>query len=109
MNHPIDFTEAHLLGDTDWIGIDRLCRIAGLELAAIVELAELGWLTPRGYVPAEWQLPATLLPRLSTMARLMRDLGVNVSGAVLALELLEEQRQLRRRVRELEGFFSEEY
>jgi hypothetical protein len=32
----------------------------------------------------------------------MRDLGINVSGAALAVELLEAQRDLERQVRRLE-------
>jgi hypothetical protein len=32
----------------------------------------------------------------------MRDLGINVSGAALALELLEAQRELEARLRRLE-------
>jgi hypothetical protein len=35
-------------------------------------------------------------------ARLMRDLGIDLSGAVLAAELLEIQRDLERRIRRLE-------
>jgi hypothetical protein len=42
------------------------------------------------------------LPRLQIAARLMRDLGVNASGAALAVELLEAQRELERRIRHLE-------
>jgi hypothetical protein len=41
-------------------------------------------------------VPATALPRLRIASRLMRDLGVNASGAVLALELLERIRHLER-------------
>jgi len=37
----------------------------------------------------------------------MRDLGVNVSGAALALELLEARRQLERRIRALELLVSD--
>ena len=33
----------------------------------------------------------------------MQDLGVNASGAALAVELLEAQRALERRIRDLEG------
>ena len=47
-------------------------------------------------------MPATALPRLRVAGRLMRDLGVNVSGAALALELLEAQRELERRISSLE-------
>jgi len=65
------------------------------------ELAALGVVTPRE-AQGQWLLPATALPRLQIAARLMRDLGVNASGAALAVELLEAQRELERRIRHLE-------
>lgn len=97
-----DLPEAYLLGDSDWIAVERLCGLCNLSLDAVVELADLGLVVPRGYAPAEWQLQATALPRLRTVGRLIHDLGVNVSGAALALELLDVQRQLERRLRRLE-------
>lgn len=98
----IDLLEAHLLGDNDWIQVETLLGLCDLTLDAVVELAELGIVAPRGGAPDEWQLPAAALPRLRTMSRLMHDLGVNLSGAALAVELIESRRQLERRVRELE-------
>jgi hypothetical protein len=47
-------------------------------------------------------LPARELARIRTAARLMRDLGVNGSGAALAVELLETRRELETRLRALE-------
>jgi chaperone modulatory protein CbpM len=73
----------------------------------VVELADLGVVSPRGYVPEEWQFPATAVPRLRTVSRLMRDLGVNASGAALAVELLDEQHDLERRLRRLERLIHE--
>lgn len=98
----IDLLEAHLLGENDWIQVETLLGLCDLTLDAVVELADLGVVAPRGAAPNEWQLPAAALPRLRTMSRLMHDLGVNLSGAVLAVELIESRRQLERRVRELE-------
>jgi hypothetical protein len=37
----------------------------------------------------------------------MNDLGLNVTGAALALDLLESRRRLERRVRELERLIGE--
>ncbi|MGB6450827.1 MAG: chaperone modulator CbpM [Steroidobacteraceae bacterium] len=102
MTDAIDLLEARLLGEGDWIGIETLCRVCDLSLDAMTELADLGVVSPRGYSPGEWQLPATTLPRLRTLARLMHDLGLNVSGAALAVELIERQRRLEHRLRELE-------
>ena len=99
--------QAHVLGEGDWIGATEVCQLCRIELTAVVELADLGVVSPRGYAPDEWQFPATALPRLRTAARLMRDLGVNVSGAALAVELLEEQHDLERRLRRLERLVHE--
>jgi len=99
--------EAHVLGEGDWIGATEICQLCWLDLGAVMELAELGVVAPRGTPPGEWQIPATALPRLRVIGRLMRDLGVNVSGAALALELLEARRQLERRIRALELLVSD--
>ena len=99
--------EAHVLGEGDWIGATEICRLCWLDLGAVMELAELGVVAPRGTPPGEWQIPATALPRLRVIGRLMRDLGVNVSGAALALELLEGRRELERRIRTLELLVSD--
>ena len=102
MSDATKIREAQLLGDADWIAASEMCRLCRLELDAVIELAELGLVAPRGFAPEQWQLPAAALPRLAVAARLMRDLGVNVSGAALAVELLEAQRDLERQIRRLE-------
>ncbi len=94
---------AHVLSEGDWIGVVEICELCRLDLASVLELAELGIVSRRESGAGEWQVPATALPRLRVAGRLMRDLGLNVSGAALALELLEAQRELERRIRSLES------
>jgi chaperone modulatory protein CbpM len=94
--------EAHVLGEGDWMAVTEICQLCRIEVDALMELAALGLVQPRERVPGEWQVPATALPRLRVVGRLMRDLGVNVSGAALAVELLEAQRELESRIRHLE-------
>lgn len=102
MSDVIEVREVRLVGDADWIAAAEICRLCRLELGAVVELAELGLFSLRGHAPEEWQLPMAALPRVAMAARLMQDLGVNVSGAALAVELLEAQRDLERQLRRLE-------
>ena len=94
--------EAHVLGEGDWIAVTEICQLCRLDIDAVLELSALGVVSSRERAPGEWQVPATALPRLRVVGRLMRDLGVNVSGAALAIELLEAQRDLERRLRHLE-------
>lgn len=102
MSDAVDMREAQLVGEAGWIEASEICRLCRLELDAVIELVDLGLVSPRGYAPEQWQLPAAALPRLAVAGRLIRDLGVNVSGAALAVELLEAQRDLERQIRRLE-------
>ena len=102
MSNLTEIREVRLVGEADWIAAAEVCRLCRLDLDAIIELADLGLVSPRGYSPREWQLPAAAVPRLSMAGRLMHDLGINVSGAVLVVELLEVQRDLERQIRRLE-------
>jgi chaperone modulatory protein CbpM len=95
-------SETHVFCEGEWISVTQVCRATQIDVAVVIELAELGLVSPRGNAPDEWQLPARELTRVRTAARLMRDLGVNGSGAALAVELLEVRSELERRLRALE-------
>ena len=88
-----------LIGAGYWIAVTEICRACRIDAGALQELAQLGLIAPRGVAPTEWEFPASALPRLRIVGRLMRDLGVNASGAALAVELLEAQRDLERQIR----------
>jgi len=102
MTRASEMLEGRLLGESDWIAAREICELCRIDLEAVMELAALGVAAPRQTGPDQWDFPATALPRLRIVGRLMRDLGVNASGAALALELLEARRELERRIRHLE-------
>jgi chaperone modulatory protein CbpM len=102
MPDPTTVLDARLLGEGDWIAVTEVCRLCVIDMSAVVELVELGVVISRGPSPDEWLVPAASLPRLRVAGRLMRDLGVNVTGAALAVELLEARGELERRIRRLE-------
>jgi chaperone modulatory protein CbpM len=108
MSQVTSITAGELIGEGEWIAVTEICRVCRIDAGAVYELAELGLVAPRGGAPAEWEFPASALPRLRVVARLMRDLGVNASGAALAVELLEMRDALERRIRELEHLLTEQ-
>ena len=94
--------EAQLPAEGEWLSVTQVCRASQIDLAVVVELANLGLVDPRGEAPLEWHLSARELIRVRTAARLMRDLGVDVNGAALAVELIETRRELEMRLAVLE-------
>lgn len=74
----------------------RCCRLQQQELVAMVEM---GVLEPRGEQPSAWRFSGTDVRRAQIVQRLTRDLGVNLEGAALIIDLLEERAALRTQIR----------
>jgi len=83
--------------------LGELCRATGLYAEAVITLVEHGVVEPEGFSQADWRFSGEALCRALTAIRLQEDLQVNVEGAALAVELLDEVRALRERVRALEA------
>ena len=75
-----------------------VCRACAVSDDRIIELVEEGVLAPVGDEPRLWRFTYIHMRRARVAVRLQRDLGVNLAGAALALELLEEVEALRARL-----------
>lgn len=85
------------------LSLGQLCRVFDIHADYVIEMVEVGVVEPvGGGRPSEWRFPAHALLRLRRALRLRSDLALDPAGAALALDLLEELRELRARVRALE-------
>lgn len=91
-----------LLDDTTVVTMTELCQSCAVTSETVAEMVEYGILEPTGEEGAGWSFRADSLRRVRTVVRLQRDLDINLAGAALALDLLEEVEALRRRLRALE-------
>jgi len=80
----------------------EICRHCDVTRDELIAMIEEGVVQPHGPTPEDWRFSATALERIHTAVRLQQDLRLNLAGAALAIELLDEIRALRRRVRTLE-------
>jgi chaperone modulatory protein CbpM len=78
------------------LSIADLSRMFAVEERHIVELVEEGVLSVIEVHTSEWRFSGAALRRMRIALRLERDLGINLPGVALALDLLEELEQLRR-------------
>lgn len=77
-----------------------LCCACAVQDGVIIELVEEGVLEAGGESPEEWRFEGHNIRRARVALRLRRDLGVNLAGAALALQLMEEIEILRSRLRD---------
>lgn len=90
-----------ILDEDQTLTLQELCEVCGTQSSWILELVQEGVVEPMGQQQSEWQFSASCLPRVHTALRLSRDLGVNLAGAALALQLLDEIDKLQARVQML--------
>ena len=102
MNSIDRILEGQMLDESAWLAIGEFCAYLHVDRHWVVELVDAGVIEPRGTAPEAWSFPASALVRARATARLVNDLGVNLAGVALILDLLEERRRLERRLEEIE-------
>ncbi len=78
--------------------LHELSRSCGKPAEWILALIDEGVIDPVGDKQAQWRFGAACLRRVRIVQRLECDLGVNLAGAALAVELLDEVERLRARL-----------
>ena len=76
-----------------------ICTSHNLTDDAIEEMVYWGIAEPVGRVPGRWLFSQADYVRIGCATRLKRELDINIPGAALALDLLEELDKIRREVR----------
>ena len=77
------------------LSLGELSQACCVEVEFIVELVQEGVLEP---LDAQWRFSGNSLLRLRKAVNLHRDLGLNLAGIALALDLLEERERLQARL-----------
>ena len=91
-----------LLDDELVFTLGEISRACTRQAEWVVELVDEGILEPRGNEQENWRFPSNSLTRARKAMRLQHDLQVNLAGAALALDLLEQLDLMRARLRRLE-------
>jgi len=85
------------------LSLAELCRACDTESALVLQLVEHGVIEPQGAAPQAWVFAGASLQRTRVAVRLLRDLELNLPGAALAVELLDEIERLQRRLQGAAG------
>ena len=81
--------------EEDSLTLGQLCRACGVHADWIISLVEESIIEPQGEDIRLWRFSGASLVRARSALRLQRDLGVNLAGIALALDLIEELESLR--------------
>lgn len=85
------------------ITVEELCSTPGLTVSVLTEMVAFGIVEPSsGDAPSQWMFSSIAANRSMRALRLLHDLELNLAGAALVLELMDELQVARARLRSLE-------
>ena len=92
-----------IAGEPLLLSLKELAVQAGVEGEQVLAMVDEGLIEPvSGSSPQAWRFHADCVRRVTMALRLQRDLQINLAGAALAVQLLDEIHYLQCRVETLE-------
>lgn len=80
------------------LSLRQLCDACAVHAEYIIELVDEGFIEPSGVEKSHWCFSGITIKRVRKAKHLQRDLGINLAGVALAIELMDELEQLRARL-----------
>lgn len=105
VNRTTDILSGNILEEESDLSLRQLCDACSVHAEYIIDLVNEGIIEPSGMRNAHWCFNGMSIRRVRTARRLQRDLGINLAGIAMVLELMDEMELLRSRL----SLFGERY
>ena len=102
-NHNPDILTGEVWDEEKEISLPELCRTCQLPAERVTEYIEYGVIEPSSKHQTTLYFQVYCVKRIQRAQRLESDLGVNRAGAALALDLIDELNDLRKRLKHYEN------
>ncbi len=93
-----DILSGYILEDETRLTLRQLCDACAVRAEYIIELVDVGFIEPSGVERSHWCFNGVTIRRVQKAKRLQHDLGINLAGVALAIELIDEIESLRARL-----------
>ena len=100
-SHDLTFVHTGTVIEEDSLTLGQLCRACDVHADWIISIVEESIIEPQGKNIRLWRFSGKSMLRARSALRLERDLGVNLAGIALALDLMEELENLRAQMKTL--------
>jgi chaperone modulatory protein CbpM len=94
----IDIFSGNIVEDETRLTMRQLCDACAVRAEYIIELVNEGFIEPSGVEKSHWCFSGLSIRRVHKEKRLQHDLGINLAGVALVVELMDEIEQLRARL-----------
>ena len=103
MTQHTDVLTGIILEEEIHLSLRELCDACAVHAEFITELVDEGVIEPSGFDKSHWCFSGISLHRIRAAKHLQQDLGINLAGVALALDLLDEMQRLHTQLQKLAG------
>lgn len=96
MTEEIIILNGTILDEETEFSLLEICSICTIPVETVQDMITEGLINPKGSGPRHWRFTTLEIRRIKRTLRLQRDLGINLPGCALVLDLLDELEELRR-------------
>ncbi len=90
MQQTMDILNGHIIENETRLTLRQLCDSCAVHAEYVIELVNEGIIEPSGMEKSHWCFNGISINRVRKAKHLQRDLGINLAGIALALELIEQ-------------------
>ena len=94
-----DILTGHIVENETRLTLRQLCDACSVRAEYIIELVDEGFIEPSGVEKSHWCFSGVSIKRVRKAKRLQRDLGINLAGVALVIELVDEIGYLREKLK----------
>ncbi len=98
--------EGIILEEQEALSMGELCSLCRVHADYVLDLVEEGILEPGGD-DKRYKFHGECVVRTRKAIRLQRDMGLNLAGVAMVLDLIDEVQELRERIRNMEAMHRE--
>ena len=98
-SHDLSLVHTGTVIEEDSLTLEQLCHACDVHADWIISIVEESIIEPQGKDSRLWRFSGASLIRARSALRLQRDLGINLAGSALALDLMEELESLRAQIK----------
>ncbi len=95
-NDTVHIISGHILEESSPLSLRDLCKNTHMPAELMIRMVEHGIISPiEGTSARQWRFHSQTLVRVDKALRIKQDLGVNLAGTALVLDLLDEIKLLK--------------
>ncbi|RLD09635.1 MAG: MerR family transcriptional regulator [Chlamydiae bacterium] len=88
----LEICSGKFVDEENELTLEQICEICRIDSKSIIEMVDEGIFEPEGDENSSWRFSYSCVETVRIVTRMQKDLRINLPGAALVLQLLEQMK-----------------